>query len=82
MDPNVPIHVFFVIAVLAGPPRPVDLLEKTFDTMAKCHEYVLTQEGKDSIQKIIEEVRPLLSIPDGVPFTVAYGCRGKEKVSI
>jgi hypothetical protein len=81
MDPSA-IHVFFVIAALAGPPQIGDLYEKTFGSMSECAEYVKTPEGKDSIKKSVEEIRPLLSIPDGVPFTVAYGCRGKEKTSI
>jgi hypothetical protein len=78
MDPSI-IHVFFVITTVIAKPVIGDLYEHTFNTMQECREYV--EANRDLVREAVEEVRPfIMSIPDGVPFTVAYGCRGKESV--
>lgn len=74
------VHVFFVILTVAGKPVSGDLYEHTFDTMQACREYV--EANPQKIADAVEEVRPFIGIPDGVPFKVSYGCRGKDKVNI
>jgi hypothetical protein len=75
MDPTI-IHVFFVIATAVSRPVVGDLYEHTFRTMQECREYI--EANPKAIAEAVEEVRPFIGIPDGVPFKVAYGCRGQE----
>ena len=77
MDPTI-IHVFFIITTVVAKPFSGDLYEHTFKTIQECREYV--EANPKAIEEAIEEIRPFISIPDGVPFKVAYGCRGKESI--
>jgi hypothetical protein len=77
MDTTV-IHIFFIITTIAGRPIVGDLYEHTFSTMQECAAYV--EDNKKEIAEAVEEIRPFISVPDGVPFEVAYGCRGKESI--
>jgi hypothetical protein len=72
------IHIFFVIATIAGKPLVGDLYEYKFDTMQQCREYVET--NPQALHDAVADVLPFIGIPDGVPFKVAYGCRGKDSI--
>jgi hypothetical protein len=77
MDMTV-IHIFFIITTVVAKPVMGDLYEYTFRTMQECREYV--DANPQAIADAVEEIRPLISIPDDVPFKIAYGCRGKESI--
>ncbi len=74
------IHVFFVIMMLSSKPIVGDLFEYSFDTMEHCRQYVESNPKK--IAESVKEMRSFIDIPDGVPFEVAYGCRGKKETNI
>jgi hypothetical protein len=74
------VHIFLVISVLTGQkPMAFDLENRSFDTIGQCKEYV--EAHPQEIQESLRVIRGFINIPDGIPYVVRFGCRGKEKIS-